>query len=246
MGWEYDRVNSYIEREFTVTAQIELISFDLCPFVQRSAITLLHKNIPFTTTYIDLADPPDWFLEISPLKKVPLLRVEGQVLFESAVINMYLDEITPPPIEPSDPLKKAHNRAWIEFVSDMIGNQYRMSIAKSESDFEAARRVLREQFHHISAQLERGPYFNGADMSLVDCAIAPLFTRFKILDEIHPLHLYSKFGAIAHWSDHLTSLDCVKQSVKADFEEKYIAYIRNSNAYIVNAQSTSTAKAQPA
>jgi len=230
-----------------VNEHIELISFDLCPFVQRSAITLLYKNIPFTTTYIDLADPPEWFLEISPLKKVPLLRVKEQVLFESAIINMYLDEITPPSIEPSDPLQKALNRAWVEFISDMIGNQYRLAIAKSESEFESARRLLREQFHHISAQLERGPYFNGANFSLVDAAIAPLFIRFNVMEKHGPLHLFSKFGAISHWSEHLSGLDCVKQSIKPDFEEKYINYCRQKGAYFLTTQAVAnTQQAQPA
>lgn len=232
---------------------IELISFDLCPYVQRSAITLLYKNVPFTTTYIDLADPPDWFLDISPLKKVPLLRVKGQVLFESAVINMYVDEITPPSLEPSDPLQKAMQRAWIEFISDMIGNQYRLSTAKTDDEFEAVRRVLREQFHHISAQLERGPYFAGERFSLVDCAIAPLFLRFHLMEKWHPLHLYSKFGAIAHWSDHLLALECVQQSVKPDFETKYIDYFRREGAFFLlddaskaAQQSAAAVPAQPA
>ncbi len=39
----------------------ELISFKLCPFVQRAAIILHFKEIPFRTSYIDLANPPDWF-----------------------------------------------------------------------------------------------------------------------------------------------------------------------------------------
>ena len=98
---------------------IELISFDLCPFVQRSVITLLEKNIPFKRTNIDLANKPDWFLQISPLGKVPVLRINGNILFESAVINEYLDEITPPSMHPQDSLQKAVNRAWIEFGSEL-------------------------------------------------------------------------------------------------------------------------------
>ena len=66
----------------------QLISFVLCPYVQRSVITLKEKQVPFTITYIDLQNPPDWFLAISPMGKVPVLRMaQDQVLFESAVIN---------------------------------------------------------------------------------------------------------------------------------------------------------------
>ncbi|MDH4275939.1 MAG: glutathione S-transferase family protein, partial [Gammaproteobacteria bacterium] len=109
--------------------QPELISFDLCPFVQRSVITMLEKNVAYKITYIDLANPPDWFLKISPFGKVPALRVGDKTLFESAVINEYLDDITPPSMHPQDPLQRALNRAWIEFGSELIGTQYMLSIA---------------------------------------------------------------------------------------------------------------------
>jgi len=76
----------------------ELVSFKICPFVQRARITLLHKRVPHTVTYIELKAPPAWFPTISPLGKVPLLRVDGgAVLFESAVINEFIDETTTPP-----------------------------------------------------------------------------------------------------------------------------------------------------
>ena len=52
--------------------QLHLISFKTCPFVQRAVITLKHKQIDYDITFIDLADPPDWFIELSPLKKVTI------------------------------------------------------------------------------------------------------------------------------------------------------------------------------
>ncbi|MEE9481097.1 MAG: glutathione S-transferase N-terminal domain-containing protein, partial [Kiloniellales bacterium] len=59
-----------------MAARFQLISFKLCPFVQRSVITLLHKGIDFETTFIELSDPPPWFAALSPLGKVPVLRVD--------------------------------------------------------------------------------------------------------------------------------------------------------------------------
>ena len=69
-------------------AKLRLISFPLCPYVQRAAILLLEKGVEFERVDIDLANKPDWFLKLSPLGKVPVLVVEQdgreQVLFESA------------------------------------------------------------------------------------------------------------------------------------------------------------------
>jgi glutathione S-transferase len=76
--------------------RLELVSHALCPYVQRAVIALTEKGIPFTRTVVDLADKPDWFTALSPLGKVPLLKVDGAVLFESAVICDYLDETIEP------------------------------------------------------------------------------------------------------------------------------------------------------
>src|SRR5262249_53227565 len=64
--------------------KLTLISHDLCPYVQRAVIALSEKGVPFDRVYIDLNAKPDWFLAISPLGKVPLLKVGDHVIFESA------------------------------------------------------------------------------------------------------------------------------------------------------------------
>ena len=76
-----------------------LISFELCPYVQRCAMTLGEKVIEYDVEYVDLHDKPDWFCYLSPLGKVPVLEVtrdDGSkvVLFESVVINDVRDEVT--------------------------------------------------------------------------------------------------------------------------------------------------------
>ncbi len=70
-----------------------LVSFKTCPWVQRAAIVLREKNIDFEFRHIEPDNRPDWFLAISPHKKVPVLRIDDTVsLFESNAIAEYLDE----------------------------------------------------------------------------------------------------------------------------------------------------------
>ncbi len=116
---------------------LELISFNVCPFVQRSVITLIHKNCDYKITFIDLSNPPDWFLEISPLGKVPVLKVDGkEVLFESAVINEFIDDVTPGTLKPSDPLTLAKNQAWIEHGGTCLADLFMIAEHKNEPDNE--------------------------------------------------------------------------------------------------------------
>lgn len=211
---------------------IELISFDLCPFVQRSVITLLKKGIDFKITYIDLADPPDWFVKISPLGKVPVVRYGDEVLFESAVINEFLDEITPDPIMPSDPLHKAKDRAWIEYSSQVIVDQYLMSVADNSSDFEKHSEALIDKLQRLEDTVDEAGFFHGHAFTLVDSALAPLFTRFEIISRQFSKDLISAFPKLAALSRRLLDLDFVQKSVIENFEDVYVSYLKNHNSYL--------------
>src|ERR1700690_3787996 len=94
-----------------------LVSFKTCPWVQRAAIVLREKKIDFEFRHIDPENRPDWFLAISPPKKVPVLRLDDKVsLFESNAIAEYLDETIAPRLHPADPIERAINRAWTDYV----------------------------------------------------------------------------------------------------------------------------------
>jgi len=212
----------------------ELISFNLCPFVQRSVITLLQKGVDFDVNYIDLANRPQWFLDISPLGKVPALRVNDTVLFESAVINEYLDEVNPPSLHPSDALERAKNRAWIEFASNALGNQYKLMVEKDTQAFDAVRDQLLAQTAQLDEQLGEGPYFNGPDFALIDAACAPLFTRFKLLENAYSLNFYKPDTKLGKWAETLVSLDAVKNSVVPEFDQLFLDYLSSSGGHIVS------------
>ncbi|MEM9489252.1 MAG: glutathione S-transferase N-terminal domain-containing protein, partial [Myxococcota bacterium] len=92
---------------------LKVVSFKICPFVQRVLALLEAKNIRYEVQYIDLSDKPRWFLDISPNGQVPLLITEsGQALFESDAIAEYLDEIHAPLQSDVTPEQRALDRAW--------------------------------------------------------------------------------------------------------------------------------------
>ena len=59
----------------TAPAVLQLVSHPLCPYVHRATAMLLEKGVPFDVRYVDLRAKPDWFLELSPRGKVPVLVV---------------------------------------------------------------------------------------------------------------------------------------------------------------------------
>jgi glutathione S-transferase len=210
--------------------KLELVSFKLCPFVQRSVITLLEKGHDFQISYINLDDPPQWFKNISPLGKVPVLQVGEEVLFESAVINEYIDEITPPSLHPVDPLMKAKNRAWIEFGSEVLINQFRLIMSQDQATFEATLKELQEKLQRLENVISGGSFFNGEQFSLVDTAYAPLFMRLALLKKWTNLDF--NLPKIERWSAALLAKESVQKSVVEDFADLFEKRLRNANSYL--------------
>lgn len=208
----------------------ELVSFKICPFVQRSVIVLQEKGVDYDITYINLKEPPAWFKTISPLGKVPLLRVGDAVVFESAVIMEYLDEVYPPSLHPADPLRKAHNRAWIEFASALLMTQFNMVMAKDQAACEGAERELRDKLKLVDAQLA-GPFFNGESFALVDAAYAPLFMRLALLEQWQPMGLLEGMERMQAWAQRLLARPAVINSVVAELPQLYRAHIGASGGY---------------
>ncbi len=215
--------------------KLHLVSFKTCPYVQRSVITLKHKGQPFDITYIDLADPPQWFQEKSPLGKVPIVEVTEDdgtttVLFESAVINEFVNEITPGDLLPKDPVRKARARAWIEFASECNTAYYLAAIAKDDATYAEHRDDLLDKLAKVEAELA-GEFFDG-DFGLVDTAFAPLLQRLVQFEEIAPGMTLDGLPKIQAWRDRLLALEAVQDSIVPEWPELNLHYLERNGSYV--------------
>ena len=212
---------------------LELVSFNVCPFVQRSIITLNYKNCDCKITFIDLADPPDWFLEISPLGRVPVLKVgDSGILFESAVINEFIDDVTPGTLKPSDPLILAKNRAWIEFGGACLGDLYMIADCQTELHMRRNMQECVERLRRVEEVLDHSTFFNGDDLALVDTAYAPLLIRLDFMARKINLLDWNHFTKLNQWKNNLLRLEAVQESIIDDFELHYCNKIRAQNGYL--------------
>ena len=226
-------------------AKLRLISFPLCPYVQRAAILLLEKGVEFERVDIDLANKPDWFLKLSPLGKVPVLVVDQdgkeEVLFESAVIAEYLDEVLEPKLHPADPLEKARHRAWIEFASATLADIYGFYTTPDRDTFEAKREAIAAKFDRLEAQLGTGPYFAGDRFSIVDAAFAPAFRYFDLFDRLTDYKLLDGKPKLQAWRRALADRPSVRNAVVADFQDRLRDYVRDKAGYLATIALAETA-----
>lgn len=211
-------------------ARLTLVSFDLCPYVQRAVIALAEKGLPFERRTVDLADRPGWFKAISPLGKVPLLRVDGEVLFESAAIVEYLEDTSGPALHPADPLQRAQHRAWMEFGSSILADIWTIETTPDQAAFEARRKLLRGKFTRLEAELGEGPYFSGRDFRLVDAVFAPAFRYFDVFDRFVDLGTFDGLPKVQAWRRALAMRPSVQGAVVPDYEARLEAFLRRQNS----------------
>ncbi len=212
---------------------LKLVSYKACPFVQRVAITLQYKDVDYDIEYIDLGNPPDWFLAASPLKKVPILIVDDTVIFESAVINEYIDEAYQPTLQPKDLLLKAKNRSWVEFSNNISLYTFQLTIKEGKIDFKKVLEDLLDDFDRVEEYLWAEPFFNGRQFSLVDASYAPIFQRLHFLEQIYkPIIKKDRYPRLINWKKNLLSLKAVKGSTVAEIQNLYYQLLWTRQGYI--------------
>src|SRR5262245_24277899 len=100
---------------------IRLYSAFYCPFALRTRFVLKEKGLAYEHTEIDPKNKPADFHTISPYGKVPVLLDDETRVYESAIINEYLDEAYPaPPLMPKEPARRAYVRIWIDFANSRL------------------------------------------------------------------------------------------------------------------------------
>jgi len=205
-------------------SRLILVSHHLCPYVQRAAIALAEKGVPFERVYVDLGNKPDWFRALSPLGKVPVLKVaradREAAIFESAVILEYLEETQPSPLHPADPLVRAEHRAWIEFGSSVLNDIWGFYVAPDAATFQAKAEVLAGKFNQIEDRLHAGPYFDGERFSLVDAVYAPVFRYFDVFDRIGDFGILGGKPKLAAWRKALSARPSVSGAASEDYETR--------------------------
>jgi glutathione S-transferase len=217
-------------------AKYLLVSFKTCPWVQRAAIVLREKKIDFEFRHIEPDNRPDWFLAISPHKKVPVLRIDDKIsLFESNAIAEYLDETIQPRLHPEDPIERAINRAWTDYVPTFAEGVTGAGYAPTEEGYNKAIEKGLQSLERLEKALEKqskGPFFNGESFSLVDASYAPFLQRYYYLDRVKRVGAIEKFPRVQAWARALLARPSVHSFPEAEFEGMYREGLKRRKSWL--------------
>ena len=158
-------------------------------------------------------------MQISPLGKTPVLQVDGQAIFESAVICEYLDDTTAPRLHPEDALQRARHRAWMEFGSAMLNTIAGFYNAPDDAALERKAAELHAQSAQLEAALQDGPYFAGPRFSMVDAVFGPVFRYFDVFDGLGDFGFFASVPKLRAWRQALAARPSVAGAMGGDYPE---------------------------
>ncbi len=175
------------------------------------------KGIDFEVHEVDLSDKDEEFLSVSPYGKVPVLRVNGSSLYESNIVNEYLDEVYDSPrLMPENPERRASVRSWMAFADDyFFPSVYRVRMGPqrgySKELIQEARERLEDALSRLEHQLENREYLVG-EYTLADIAHAGNFHRLRNLAESGDVPL-RKYPNVMAWIERVEARQSYKSSV---------------------------------
>ena len=212
---------------------MKIVSFKICPFVQRVIAVLELKQTAYEVEYVSLADKPDWFLKASPHGQVPILITKQGALFESGPIAEFVDEACGEPrLHPTDPFLRARHRAWIELATTHYLVQCRTQRSPDAEQLDANRKSLSGAFSKIEAALEAEPYFQGSALSMVDAAWFVLLHRAHIIEQCSGVDVLGDFPKVKQWQQRLLGIEALQASAPAGFIDEFVNFYLHHGTYL--------------
>jgi len=212
---------------------MKIVSFKICPFVQRVIAVLELKGVDYDVEYISLMDKPGWFVQVSPHGQVPVLIEDAGVLFESGPISEYIDEVYGAfRLHPNDPFNKARHRAWIELAATNYLVQCATQRSPTVTDLETNMAKFSLAFSEIENVLDEEPYFAGAELSLVDATWFPLLHRAYLIEQCTGFDCLDGFPKTKRWQAALLAVDALMRSAPEGFTEEFVNFYLNENTYL--------------
>ncbi len=193
-----------------------LYSGTTCPFSQRCRIVLFEKGMDFQIIDIDLFNMPEDIGVMNPYNRVPILVERDLILYESNIINEYIDERFPhPQLMPADPVMRARARLFLFRFEAELFSQVSVLEAGNAKLADKARAMIRENLIQIAPVFVKQKFMLGEEYSMLDVAIAPLLWR---LDH-YQINMPKQAAPLLKYSERLFSrqafIDSMTPSEKA-------------------------------
>ena len=193
-----------------------LYSATTCPFSHRCRIVLYEKGMDFQIIDVDLHNKPEDLAVMTPHSRVPVLVERDLILYESNIINEYIDDRFPhPQLMPADPVMRARARLFLHRFEQELFCHIETVESGNQKAAEKAQATIRDNLTVIAPVFAKQKYMLGEEFSMLDVSIAPLLWRL----DYYGIQLPKQAAPLLKFAERLFSrpafIDALTASEKA-------------------------------
>ena len=201
-----------------------LYSTEFCPFCHSCRLVLAAKALDYDHVPLDLDRKASFPEKLSPYRHVPVLVHQGRQIFESSIINEYLEEVFgDPPLLPVEPAARADVRFWVDFVQSRLVPAY-FNLMNSDDPAHWPELVdrLGNWFRFLEKRAFKNTWISGDHISLADFGLYPWIERFVSAERYRGASIPEDCVALAEWIKVMKALPAVSACAKT--EQQYVAF----------------------
>ncbi len=215
-------------------SSLNLLTVAFSPYGQRVETLLLEKNISYNKEQIDLGNKPNWFSDISPLGKIPVLLVDDKPLFESLAILEYIEATyTETIFHPKNQFVLAWHRGWMEFSNTLLSLTFGLVFADNAQTISQKQEELKNKLALFAKQLKQQPYFNGDFFSILDITMASAMQPLLFLSENFNLNLFENLDNLLQYANNVVSRPNFIKSLPDNYSQIFENFLKRKNSFLL-------------
>ena len=215
-------------------SNLKLLTSAFSPYGHRVETLLLEKNISYHKEHIDLGNKPNWFIDISPLGKIPVLLVDDRPLFESLAILEYLEATyTENIFHPKNQFVLAWHRGWMEFSNTLLSLTFGLVFADNAQTIADKQQELKNKLALFAKQIKYQPYFNGDFFSILDITMASAMQPLLFLSEKFNLNLFENLDNLLQYANNLLNRPSFAKSLPENYSQIFENFLKRKNSFLL-------------
>jgi glutathione S-transferase len=215
-------------------SSLNLLTVAFSPYGQRVETLLLEKNVSYNKEQIDLGNKPNWFIDISPLGKIPVLLVDDKPLFESLAILEYIEATyTENILHPKNQFVLAWHRGWMEFSNTLLSLTFGLVFADNSQIISQKQEELKNKLVLFAKQLKQQPYFNGDFFSILDITMASAMQPLLFLSENFNLNLFENLDNLLQYANNVVSRPNFIKSLPENYSQIFENFLKRKNSFLL-------------
>lgn len=183
---------------------LRVYGMKFCPYVQRLKLVMHAKSVDHENVNCNLMTKPDWLFVKNPRGKVPVLEINGKILYESDVTSRYIDEAYTGDrkLVSQDLWRRAEEQILLGDLNQSISGFYGAGLAKDEDKRKESLEKIKLGFSSLEKHLKNysEPFIGGKKAGFSDYMFWPFLERISLM----MMPIIQQYPSVLNYYEHMS------------------------------------------